>query len=184
MKKSESDNLDASMREYSREQCLELKMLSRIRSLSPQFTPKYSSAKLLHSKQIQALWDHIMDCIINNKAFDCSLLAKFYKDYDWSTLFKSPLKLLPNVRTFKIVGLSNYDKTFAKHGIQKREFDPQIETTPFKNKKINAFLLHQEKRLIGSLKAGDFRKFWRISSWLLFRSTAFALYCFPRVNEG
>ena len=141
-------------KELTREEAKLLRLRSKVRELSPQFDPSYSAARSLHSKAISTLWRELMHCIVNNKPFDTSLVISFYKSYNWKELFISPLKRLPNVKHFKIIGLAPHDKTFEAHGVLKREFDPQIEWEPFKNRAINNYLAKQESRMIKSLQRG------------------------------
>lgn len=83
--------------------------------------------------------------------------------------FVFPWKLLPNCRKFKIE-LGLWDKTFAKHNLDKR-LAPEITIEPHTNKAINRYIMHQVKRLNESIDNPV--KFWRIADHLMRYSNAF-----------
>lgn len=93
-----------------------------------------------------------------------------------------PFKRMPNVREFK-VKVRSYDWLLALFGLKKR-IEPEYEWTKYNNKKINRYIDHQIKRLDNCRRTGDDRKYWRISMFLIKRSTSFFLIqlkkTFPR----
>ena len=50
--------------------------------------------------------------------------------------FLYPQKTIPNVRTFRVAALSNFQPIFREHGTLKREFSPVFESSAHSNKSL------------------------------------------------
>lgn len=80
------------------------------------------------------------------------------------------LRLLPNVKKF-IVEVSDMDKLFAEHGINKR-LSPKIRFKFHTNGSLNRYVLHQLDRMTDCCQT-DPKKFWRIGMRLVKKSNIF-----------
>lgn len=95
------------------------------------------------------------------------------------------LKLLPNVKQF-YVEVSDYDKLFAAHGIEKR-LAPKMKFKFHTNGSLNRYVLHQLDRM-SDCALTDPKKFWRIGMRLVKKSNIFFVmalnHVFPKWHRN
>lgn len=79
---------------------------------------------------------------------------------------------IPNVKEFKVEVLSEYHPIFEKEDILKRRYPPIFNLSPYINNRMNRYIKHQFIRLNNSTT--NSRLFWRISEFLLNKSSSYA----------
>jgi hypothetical protein len=90
-----------------------------------------------------------------------------------------PVTLLPDVRDFKVT-VSRFDWLFELFGIVKRE-EPVISYEPYRNKRINRYIVHQMLRL-GKCRRNPVL-YWTIAKQLM-KSTSFVVSAIHHVLPG
>jgi hypothetical protein len=90
--------------------------------------------------------------------------------------FFSPWKKFPNVVRFK-VEVSKFDQIFAKFGLLKRLEGATLKYSPYKNRDLNRYLLHQIQRLT----VADDKKYWQLADILLRRSNVWFMLTLKHV---
>jgi len=96
-----------------------------------------------------------------------SNLKAIVNDHNWG------IKLLPDVRWFK-VETSEKDWLFHEFDIEKREHKPILEMMPFRNRKINRYVVWQLLRLERLKARGDIKAYFRVV-WALMSSKSYVV---------
>jgi len=90
-----------------------------------------------------------------------------------------PFPQLPNVSEFTVDELARYHPILKFGGIYKRMKTATFEKKPFKNKAMNRYLRHMEKRLNAQVGSPQF---WTLAKILMTRSTSFRLSQLRQIN--
>ena len=112
-------------------------------------------------------------------SLDLNSLSSVFLTQATQVPYVNPVKLLPNVRKFKIQGLSDYHPVLQREGIYKREFAPVLEQEKYRNAKINRYVQHQIKRL--NQNRSNPQAFWAIARGLM-GSSSYMVTCYHAVN--
>lgn len=106
---------------------------------------------------------------------------KFHnKNKEWG-----PFRPLPNVSDFQLE-IADYDELFLEHGI-KKTLESRKFWKPYRNKRLNHYMLHQIRRLNKARDTGNEKLYWVLANQILQRSNVFALSAiatvFPRYHR-